>query len=811
MKKGISLALCSLLVCSTFSACDDQHTHTYATDSWKSDATKHWHAATCEHTSEMSDVDGHSDSDKDGKCDVCGYVVCEHTYATEWSADADGHYYASTCGDDVKKDEAAHTPDLANVCTVCGYKLGTPDVSTFDKALAVGTYQGKLVASGSMNINSNTYGSETVKYVNYEFRDGYTYVKEEMPQENYYAGWIVNTTEYYYSLSDDGVPFGVSSSTLGADPNGTNGVADVTADSVNGYSFDGDFIGGTVKAIGVEEMVNALYEDAALDLNGDFSGGQVETDEEEGTSYSFSYGIQGTFYFYQLTVAFTLDDNGMMDKVGFYSEQYSTDDVTTDGETGYVTVNAGAEVVTTHEYEISQYTDGAKKSAENPYVANELLATSLKLVDGENEEVGNTLTLTKGSNVSLSYADVLPATAELAFNTRKAMVGDKQLMMTEYDFGLGAIVGTSSVQFYAYKVGTYDVVLTVGGVTKQISVTVDYAPVTTVTTQVKNASGYYQAATTASMYTNATVTLKGFVDTHAEQGVTAEITSKPNGATIDGETPNTVLEIGSGDGVYTLTTSVEGEYVVKFTSTVDDTKSATVTVTVIAPPTAAELLNGKYTAAYGQFKVEFVPSEDGATSGNVTVMDTNASYTKTTTYTCTDYALTLEETLSYTVDFYDTELSCSMSLSIVDYQVVLAYTRGTSNNTYTMSRLDESALCDTWSTDEENFVIITENESAYMFELDLDSDGTGVLNIYLASYEYNNWWNEYYWEVGYDADYQVSFTWTLSGSTITFANVEGEKPSDYTALLPTATVDSWYSEVELVLVSGDTPVTVTLN
>lgn len=809
MKKGISLALCALLVCSTFSACDDQHTHTYATDSWKSDATKHWHAATCEHTSEMSDVDGHSDSDKDGKCDVCGYVVCEHTYATEWSADADGHYYASTCGDDVKKDEAAHTPDLANVCTVCGYKLGTPDVSTFDKALAVGTYQGKLVASGSMNINSNTYGSETVKYVNYEFRDGYTYVKEEMPQENYYAGWIVNTTEYYYSLSDDGVPFGVSSSTLGADPNGTNGVADVTADSVNGYSFDGDFIGGTVKAIGVEEMVNALYEDAALDLNGDFSGGQVETDEEEGTFYSFSYGIQGTFYFYQLTVAFTLDDNGMMDKVGFYSKQYSLNDITTDGETGYVTVNADAEVVTTYEYEISQYTDGAKNSVENPYAANELLATSLKLVDGKNEEVGNTLTLTKGSSVSLSYADVLPATAELAFNTRKAMVGDEVLGISG---DLSAIVGTSSVQFKAYKVGTYDVVLTIGRVTKQISITVKYAPVTEVTTQVQNASGYYQAATTASMYTNATVTLKGATNTYADQSVTAEIFSKPNGATIDSEPPNTVLEIGSGDGVYTFTTSVAGEYVVEFTSTVDSTKSARVTVTVTAPPTAAKILNGKYTAAYGQFKVEFVPSEDGATSGNVTVMDTNASYTKTTTYTCTDYALKLGETLSYTVDFYGTELSCSMRLSIVDYQVVLAYTRGTSNNTYTMSRLDESALCDTWSTDEENFVIITENESAYMFELDLDSDGTGVLKIWNYACE-RDYWGNYSWQED-SKEYQASFTYTLSGSTITFAGVKityGTCPSDYTDLLTTATVDSWYSEVELVLVSGDTPVTVTLN
>lgn len=821
MKKGISLALCALLVCSTFSACDDQHTHTYATDSWKSDATKHWHAATCEHTSEMSDVDGHSDSDKDGKCDVCGYVVCEHTYATEWSADADGHYYASTCGDDVKKDEAAHTPDLANVCTVCGYKLGTPDVSTFDKALAVGTYQGKLVESGSIkNMYSNTYGGEMVKYVNYEFRDGYTYVKEETPQENEYAGWIVNTTEYYYSLSDDGVPFGVSSSTLGADPYGTNAILDVTADSVNGYSFDGDFSGYTVKAIGVEEMVNALYEDAALDLNGDFSGGQVETDEEEGTSYSFSYGIQGTFYFCQLTVAFTLDDNGMMDKVGFYSEQYSLNDITTDGETGYVTVNADAEVVTTYEYEISQYTDGAKNSVENPYAANELLATSLKLVDGENEEVGNTLTLTKGSSVSLSYADVLPATAELAFNTRKAMVGDEVLWMSG---DLGAIVGTSSVIFYPNEVGTYDVVLTIGRVTKQISVTVEYAPVTEVTTQVQGASGYYQAATETTVYANSTLMLKGATNTYADQSVTAEIISKPNGATIDGETPNTVLEIGSGDGVYTFTASVEGEYVVEFTSTVDDTKSATVTVTVIAPPTAAELLNGAYSAYFGYWRVNFEPSAAGATNGNVTIVDTSNSwgygvFSQTTTYTYNenDGTITLGATVGYT---YDTggngTKSYTFTLSVVNYQVTITC-EGDTNLSKVMDPISESDLVSglykTWTTNDANLVILEENKSAYSFELALNSDGTGVLKIWNYACE-RDYWGNYSWYED-SKEYQASFTYTLSGSTITFAGVKityGTCPSDYTNLLTTATVGSIYKQVELVLVSGDTPVTVTLN
>lgn len=55
----------------------DTHEHTYSTD-WTSDATSHWHAATCEHASEVSDKTAHTftETDVDKKtftCTVCNY------------------------------------------------------------------------------------------------------------------------------------------------------------------------------------------------------------------------------------------------------------------------------------------------------------------------------------------------------------------------------------------------------------------------------------------------------------------------------------------------------------------------------------------------------------------------------------------------------------------------------------------------------------------------------------------------------------------------------------------------------------------
>ena len=89
------------------------HTHTYS-DAWTSDETYHWHAATCEHTDEMSDKERHqividpavpATCESEGKtegshCSVCGAVIVEQD-TTEKLAHEFSEWIVSTeCGDD---------------------------------------------------------------------------------------------------------------------------------------------------------------------------------------------------------------------------------------------------------------------------------------------------------------------------------------------------------------------------------------------------------------------------------------------------------------------------------------------------------------------------------------------------------------------------------------------------------------------------------------------------------------------------------------------------------------------------------------
>ena len=87
-KRILSLAISVVLligVVLSFSSCKAVDTvkgwfglggceHTFSAD-WSTDATNHWHAATCEHTEEKSELAAHADANADGKCDVCAYAM----------------------------------------------------------------------------------------------------------------------------------------------------------------------------------------------------------------------------------------------------------------------------------------------------------------------------------------------------------------------------------------------------------------------------------------------------------------------------------------------------------------------------------------------------------------------------------------------------------------------------------------------------------------------------------------------------------------------------------------------------------------
>ena len=148
--KKICLILTILLVtviifCVTGCKDPEIHEHEFS-DSWSKDGTYHWHAATCEHTTEVSGKAAHtfgeyvsnndatteSDGTKTRVCSVCGYEdtitdegskIHEHTFATEWTYDGAYHWKAATCEHiEEVSGKAAHTFD-GIACTECDYEI----------------------------------------------------------------------------------------------------------------------------------------------------------------------------------------------------------------------------------------------------------------------------------------------------------------------------------------------------------------------------------------------------------------------------------------------------------------------------------------------------------------------------------------------------------------------------------------------------------------------------------------------------------------------------------------------------------------
>lgn len=127
MNKKILVCIALLMIFSlVFVACEE-HEHTFDTE-WSSNATYHWHAATCVHEDVKADDAAHTFIAENGnveKCEVCGYVkqntdTHRHTYAEKWSNDASYHWRVATCEHSTEvADYAAHEYQNG-VCKYCG-------------------------------------------------------------------------------------------------------------------------------------------------------------------------------------------------------------------------------------------------------------------------------------------------------------------------------------------------------------------------------------------------------------------------------------------------------------------------------------------------------------------------------------------------------------------------------------------------------------------------------------------------------------------------------------------------------------------
>ena len=146
MKRFLSVFLSIMIVVAMLGlvACDnvptDTHTHTFATE-WSKNDTEHWHAATCEHTDEVSDRAPHefnvevtrtATAEQAGEavytCKVCGFSKTEalpyegHQHIIGWTATLGEHDQSYICCDQQIENpqHGAHTYNDQMICTVCG-------------------------------------------------------------------------------------------------------------------------------------------------------------------------------------------------------------------------------------------------------------------------------------------------------------------------------------------------------------------------------------------------------------------------------------------------------------------------------------------------------------------------------------------------------------------------------------------------------------------------------------------------------------------------------------------------------------------
>ena len=333
--KIFALILVALIAMLSFASCDDettdngggtpggggnQHQHTFS-ETWSSNATKHWHQATCEHGEIKDGNADHVDADEDGYCDVCNYEVGHtHSFATTWTYDESNHWRAATCSHkDEKKAIALHTDNNedgtcdickghvhvkgpAGICIIdgCGKALEEIDKSNLTGIINAVVNQGSLVNGTYIKLYEkitsnnadkkdpetgalktyNTINEENIsvtfgkngfvnRFVESKITRGQSGAKQEITESTYESWYEIDGKEVFGVASDDGAD-----------------VVRVTAntDHLLGNLFS---LSDVASGYGTENFLYSLYEASQSEDVIDF----VLIIDEDSSKISFNFGI----------------------------------------------------------------------------------------------------------------------------------------------------------------------------------------------------------------------------------------------------------------------------------------------------------------------------------------------------------------------------------------------------------------------------------------------------------------------------------------------------------------------------------------
>lgn len=265
---------------------EEECEHTFSTE-WATNATQHWHAATCEHGEIRDQLADHTDADEDGLCDVCAHEIGhEHTFAAEWTADDDKHWKEATCShSDVKGEEALHSDnntdgicdvcaghvhilDGAGFCTGCDKEIMPPDENDFLSVAAATTARAFKVKSGKVEYvvvtRSRTEAAAGEEYSEYTAWDVFEYlfgtngVYSKLTEDEYthegegFDAVAVKTGNY--AVTEHWIPMF----------EGENGGGIAAISSVNPDTLEGGYVNAYPATFGEGDLVGYFFVVPAL-------------------------------------------------------------------------------------------------------------------------------------------------------------------------------------------------------------------------------------------------------------------------------------------------------------------------------------------------------------------------------------------------------------------------------------------------------------------------------------------------------------------------------------------------------------------
>lgn len=448
MKRKFLILLCLVTIMSfVFSSCDlaagnntdntqdntdDAATceHTFS-ESWTSNSESHWHAATCNHSEQKSEVNYHSDADEDGKCDVCNYNVTHtHSFADDWSGDNEYHWHVATCSHtDTKGSYAKHVDENANgVCDVCDAEFETVVDDTYLALITQivnsrGGVASSMVVAQSEVISLGKDGTSTSQSVGeYKFGTDSMYSKvtttaysslTEVTASSYIEKW----QEYINAES----VFGVYSTDGGA--LALDGAADIN--TIMGYYFT---VSTLASEYGAENVLYALYQLSQEDSASNFTW----TVEDGVYAFVFDYlqinkdvaaGEDPNVNFYKLTVGFKHNKNYVLTDLAIRCECYTNSlederdhDYTYDSTTGQITMKPEGEYAAdTYIFVVSQ-TAGDRTYVNENSMEKFIPADFDLFTDNTlSTKIEDEITINAGSVFKFQLANFAPAGTSISF------------------------------------------------------------------------------------------------------------------------------------------------------------------------------------------------------------------------------------------------------------------------------------------------------------------------------------------------------------------------------------------------------------